>query len=61
MGQVPVFMTMKRYFGMDLVSSGVMSGSSVICKLWLGAFLPRDMKPFITVRMPGAFESASAV
>ena len=46
---------------MDLSSSGVMRGRSIICKLWLVSFFPLDMEPLMTVRLPSALESTSAV
>ena len=61
MGWVPVFMTMKCPLGMDLSSSGVMRGRSIICKLWLVSPFPREMEPLMTVRLPRALESTSAV
>ena len=42
-------------------SSGVMSGRSIICKLWDGSFFPRLMEPLITVRLPRALDSSTAV
>ena len=61
MGCVPVFMTTKLPLGMDFSSSGVMSGRSIICKLWLGSFLLLLTEPDNTVRLPSALESCSAV
>ena len=61
MGWVPVFMTMKCPLGMDLSSSGVMRGRSIIWRLWLVSFFPREMEPLITVRLPRALDSTSAV
>lgn len=45
---------------MDFNSSGVMSGRSIICRDWLGAFLLLDTEPDITVRLPRALDSTSA-
>ena len=46
---------------MDFSSSGVISGRSIICKLWDGSFFPRLMEPLITVRLPRALDSSTAV
>ena len=61
MGCVPVFITTKLPLGMDFNSSGVISGRSIICKLWLGSFLPRLTEPDSTVRLPSDLKSCSAV
>lgn len=57
----PGFMTMKCPLGMDLSSSGVIRGRSIIWRLWLVSFFPREMEPLITVRLPRALDSTSAV
>ena len=46
---------------MDFNSSAVISGRSVICKLWDGSFLLLDTEPVITVREPREREISSAV
>lgn len=53
--------TIKLPFGMDFSSSGVMRGRSIICRLWDGSFFPRLMEPLITVRLPKALDSSTAV
>ena len=60
MGWHPVFCTMKLPLGMDLSSSAVSRGRSIICRLWLGSFFPRLTEPESTVRLPRAFEKVSA-
>ena len=42
-------------------SSAVISGRSVICRLWDGSFLLLDTEPVMTVRVPSALEIISAV
>ena len=54
-------MTMNCPLGRLLSSSGIMSGRSIICKLWDGSFLPLEMLPLMTVRLPSALLSTSAV
>lgn len=61
MGCCPVFWTIKFPLGMDFSSSGVSSGRSIICRLWLGSFFPRLTDPDRTVRFPSALDSTSAV
>ena len=61
MGCVPVFITTKLPLGMDFNSSGVISGRSIICKLWLGSVFPLLTEPLSTVRLPSDLESCSAV
>ena len=60
-GWVPVFMTINSPLGIDFSSSGVMRGRSIICKFWLGSFLPRLTEPLRTVRLPSALDNTSAV
>ena len=60
-GCAPVFITMNEPFFMLFSSSAVISGRSVICRLWDGSFLLLDTEPVMTVRVPSAFEIISAV
>ena len=53
--------TIKLPLGMDLSSSGVMRGRSIIWRDWLGSFFPREILPLITVRLPKDLDSSTAV
>ena len=61
MGWTPVLATIKLPLGMDLSSSGVMRGRSIIWRDWLGSFFPREILPLITVRLPKDLDSSTAV
>ena len=49
MGWTPVLATIKLPLGMDFSSSGVISGRSIICRLWDGSFFPLEMEPLISL------------
>lgn len=61
MGWTPVLATMKLPLGMVFSSSGVIKGRSIIWRLWDGSFFPLLMEPLITVRLPSALETSTAV
>ena len=63
MGCVPVFITTNWPFGMDFSSSGVMRGRSIIWRERLALSFPPPLltDPLMTVRLPRALDSTSAV